>query len=531
MSWQQGFLVALIAVPAVGCLVAALAPARRAVATGIATAAVTFLAAGALLLDLLHRHLPTAAHAPVRPLPPAPRGSTVVYAIEHVPDRTLRVDLPWLRGIGVRFHVLLDGISAPLVVLTALLTLLCLIYTARRLPEPGRPRAFVALVLLLQVGMLGTFLAADLLLFFVFFEIVLVPMYFLIGIWGGSERKGYAATKFILYTLLGSAFLLIGFLGLYFGSGAHTFDMTTLANARGAGMSHHLQEAVFAALLIGFGIKTPMWPLHTWLPDAHTEAPTVGSVLLAGVLLKMGTYGFIRIALPMAPHGAHDFAPYVGAVAAVGIVYGSLVCLAQRELKRLIAYSSVGHMGFVLLGIATLTPTGVNAALYGNIAHGLITGLLFFLVGSLKDRYHTDALADIGGGALVKVPRIAGLLAFAAIASLGLPGLAGFWGEMLSLLAAYHPAAGLSRPLFWAYLAAGGVGTVLTAGYFLLLLLRVNLGVVPERWRAARLGDAGLVELAAWAPLVVLIVAVGCYPRLVLGITDSAVRALAGGAP
>jgi NADH-quinone oxidoreductase subunit M len=356
-------------------------------------------------------------------------------------------------------------------------------------------------------------------------------MYFLIGVWGGSERRSYAATKFILYTLLGSAFMLVAFLGIYFGSATHTFDMVTLALRRGSGMSHGLQDAVFAALLVGFGIKAPMWPLHTWLPDAHTEAPTIGSVLLAGVLLKMGTYGFVRIALSDVPGGAHDFAPYLGGLAATGIVYGSLVCLAQRELKRLIAFSSVGHMGFVLLGIATLTPTGINAALYGNIAHGLITGLLFFLVGSLKDRYHTDAIREIGGGMLVKLPYVGGLLGFAAIASLGLPGLAGFWGEMLSMLAAFRPAAGLSRPVFLAFMAAGGVGTVVTAAYFLRMLMRVDLGVVPQQWRATRFADAGAIELAAWTPLVVLVLALGLYPRLVLGITDGVVRLLFGGGP
>ncbi|MDQ6649874.1 MAG: NADH-quinone oxidoreductase subunit M, partial [Actinomycetota bacterium] len=270
---------------------------------------------------------------------------------------------------------------------------------------------------------------------------------------------------------------------------------------------------------------------HTWLPDAHTEAPTIGSVLLAGVLLKMGTYGFIRIALPDLPRGAHDFAPLLGILAVTAIIYGSLCCLAQRDLKRLIAFSSVGHMGFVLLGIATLTPVGLNAALYGNIAHGLITGLLFFLVGSLKDRYRTVAIADIGGGVLAKTRYLGGLLTFVAVASLGLPGLAGFWGEMLALLGAYQPAAGLPRGLFLVLMTVGGIGTVLTAAYFVVMLRRVNLGVVPGRWRDVRFADAGTIELAAWAPLVTLVLALGLYPRLLLGLTDGAVRALLGAAP
>jgi NADH-quinone oxidoreductase subunit M len=434
------------------------------------------------------------------------------------------VDASWLHSIGVRFHVAVNGISLPLLALSALLVFLCLVYTASRPPEAGRLPALVALVLMLEVGMLGTFLAADLIVFFVFFEFVLVPMYFLIGIWGGSDRKQYAATKFILYTLLGSAFMLLGFLGI--GLGHHSFDFSALATG---GLSHRTQDLVFLALLIGFGIKTPMWPLHTWLPDAHTEAPTIGSVLLAGVLLKIGTYGLIVIALPALPLAAHDFAPYIGVLAVIGIVYGSLVCLAQRSLKRLIAFSSVGHMGFVLLGISTLTQTGINGALIGNVAHGLITGLLFFLVGSLKDRYHTDVIDEIGGGAQAKLPYLGGLLGFTAIASLGLPGLAGFWGEMLSMLGAYHPAAGLNRGLYLGLMTAAGIGAVLTASYLLWMLARVNQGVVPPQWRAVRMPDVGLVELAVWTPLVVLTIAIGVYPRLILGMTNAAVTALVGG--
>lgn len=515
MSGQQTLLMALVLLPLAGCLVAVLAPSRVAVATGLTTTSVTFAVSLAVLFSWVRR--------------PANSGFFSYRPLSEKLPTPWRVDLPWLPTLDVRFRLGLDGISLPLVLLTALLTFLCLVYSAHHVPEPGRPRAFVGLVLLLEVGMLGTFLAGDLIVFFVFFEIVLVPMYFLIGIWGGSDRKGHAATKFILYTLLGSAFLLVGFVALYAVDG-HTFDMAAIATPRGHG-SRAVQDAIFAAFLLGFGIKTPMWPLHSWLPDAHTDAPTVGSVLLAGVLLKMGTYGFIRIALPLAPLGARDFAPWLGGLGAAGILYGALVCLGQRDLKRLIAYSSVGHMGFVLLGIATLTPTGVNAALFGSVAHGLITGLLFFVVGALKDRYHTDSIAEIGGGAMAKVPVVGGLLAFAAIASLGLPGLAGFWGEVLSLFAAYHPAPGLSRPVFLGYLGAGGLGTVLTAGYLLWMLLRVDFGVVPQRWRQVPLRAVAPVELAAWTPLVVLVLAVGLYPRLVLGLTDATVRLAFGGSP
>jgi len=395
------------------------------------------------------------------------------------------VDLPWAPGLDLRFHLGVDGISLPLIALTALLTFLCFAYLswgdATRPgqllhPRPGgaRPRALVFTLLVLEVGMIGTFLALDLLLFFVFFEVVLVPMYFLIAIWGGAGRRG-AAIKFILYTLLGSVVMLLGLLLIWAQSG--TFDIVRLSQAHGAGMPRAMQVIAFVAVAVGLAVKTPMWPLHTWLPDAHTEAPTVGSVLLAGVLLKMGTYGFARIAIPILPEGAVVVAPWLGVFAVVGIVYGALACLAQRDLKRMIAYSSVGHMGFVLLGFATLTTVGINGALFANVAHGLITGLLFFLAGAIKERYHTADIRVLGGGMLTTLPHLGAVLTFASIASLGLPGLAGFWGEMLALLGAFRPAEALPRALFLVFMAIGGLGAVLTAAYFLVMLSRVTHGV------------------------------------------------------
>ncbi|MFI7637429.1 NuoM family protein [Nonomuraea sp. NPDC049400] len=387
------------------------------------------------------------------------------------------VDWPWIPGLDLRFHLGVDGISLPLIALTALLTFLCFVYLcwggARKTFVRARPRALVFTLLVLEVGMIGTFLALDLLLFFVFFEIVLVPMYFLIAIWGGEGRRA-ASIKFILYTLLGSVIMLLGLLLVWVQTG--TFDIEALSAAHGAGMPRSVQILAFVAIGIGLAVKTPMWPLHTWLPDAHTEAPTVGSVLLAGVLLKMGTYGFARIAIPILPEGAAAVAPWLGAFAVVGIVYGALACLAQRDLKRMIAYSSVGHMGFVLLGFATLTPVGINGALFANVAHGLITGLLFFLAGAIKDRYHTADMPSLGGGMLATLPRLGSVLTFAAIASLGLPGLAGFWGEMLALFGAFQPANGLPRALFLTYMVIGGLGAVLTAAYFVVMLSRVTHG-------------------------------------------------------
>jgi NADH-quinone oxidoreductase subunit M len=397
-------------------------------------------------------------------------------------------------------------------------------------PEPGRTKAFLALMLLLETGMAGTFIAFDLILFFVFWEMVLVPMYFLIGIWGSSNRE-YAAIKFFLYTLFGSVFMLLGFLGLYFsGPDPHTFDLVKLTEfGATGGFSHTFQLIVFGAIALGFAIKVPMWPFHTWLPDAHTEAPTIGSVLLAGIMLKMGTYGFIRIALPVLPEGAQAYAPWIGLLAAIAIVYAALACLAQRDLKRLIAFSSVGHMGFVMLGIATLTEIGIQAAIFGMVAHGVITGMLFFCVGSIYDRYHTRQIAEIGGGMAQRMPKMAGVFAFVAIASLGLPGLAGFWGEVMALLSAFRPNEVLLADqvgLFRVLMVAGGVGTILTAGYFLWMLQRVNMGTMPARWGEHAFGDIHSVEWLSWTPLLVLILALGLFPRLIFGISQEAVAGI-----
>jgi NADH-quinone oxidoreductase subunit M len=437
-------------------------------------------------------------------------------------------NVSWISTISARYHVGVDGISLPLFELTLLLSFLCAVYTWRILPAPGRPKAFLALMLLLETGMAGTFIAFDLVLFFIFWELVLVPMYFLIGIWGSANRE-YAAIKFFLYTLFGSVFMLLGFLAMFFKSQPHTFDIVQLQRfAATAGFSKNLQLVIFAGVFLGFAIKVPMWPFHTWLPDAHTEAPTVGSVLLAGILLKMGTYGFVRVSLPILPDAARVWAPIIAVLAVIAIVYASLACLAQKDLKRLIAFSSVGHMGFVMLGIATLTTVGINAALFGMVAHGIITGMLFFEVGSIYDRYHTRLIADIGGGMLQKVPLLAGIFAFTAIASLGLPGLAGFWGEVAALLSSYSPAQILSGhlTLFRTLMVFGGIGTILTAGYFLWTLQRVNLGTLPDTWRESVLPDVTSIELVAWAPLLAGILVLGLFPGLVFGITNDAVTAL-----
>ncbi|HWB88913.1 MAG TPA: NADH-quinone oxidoreductase subunit M [Acidimicrobiia bacterium] len=454
------------------------------------------------------------------------------------------VNETWIGAINANYHVGIDGISLPLLVLSTFVMVLAVIYSWNHWEEPKNPKAFLILMLILATGMNGTFVALDLVLFFIFFEIVLLPMYFMIGIWGDKaprkvpgfarefETRLYAAIKFFLFTLFGSAFMLLGFLAIYFESGnvgaERTFDIPALTELGAAGAFSgpgNFAFLVFGAMFLGFAVKVPMWPLHTWLPDAHTAAPTVGSVLLAAIMLKLGSYGFIRIALPILPEEAVSWAPFIAILAVIGIIYGSLACLAQTDMKRLIAFSSVGHMGFVMLGIATMTDIGINASIIGMVAHGLITGLLFFLAGSISHRYHTREMARLGGN-IKLMPVLGGILAFTAMASLGLPGLAGFWGEFMSLVSAYNPLDGLSLGVFRTAMVLGAVGTVLTAGYMLWMLQRVNLGEPSAEWEGRQFHDVDRFEMTAWVPLIILIVVIGFYPKVVFNATTDAVTSL-----
>jgi len=453
----------------------------------------------------------------------------------------------WISVIKSTYYIGLDGISLPLYFLSMVITVLVMIYSWNHIPSPGNPKAFLMLMLVLQTGMAGTFIAQDLILFFVFFELVLLPMYFMIGVWGGENRQ-YASLKFFLYTMFGSALMLVAFLALFFKTGAESFAIPYLVENGGA-IAKNTQVWIFAGMFIGFAVKVPMFPFHTWLPDAHTQAPTQGSVILAAILLKLGTYGFMRIAIPILPDAAVEWAPWIGLLAVIGIIYGALGCLAQSDMKRLIAFSSVAHMGFVMLGISTLTSFGMNAAVFGMVAHGLITGMLFFIAGSVKDRYHTLEIARLSG-MLKQVPKLGWILGFCAMASLGLPGLAGFWGEFPAILSAYNPADGLSEEIFRVYMVIAALGTVFAAAYLLWLYQRTAFGEPNPEFASHADGhgdghghghghdhgdaheeirDVNIFEWIAWTPLLIAIVLFGVLPNLMFKIIDPAVATIVSG--
>jgi NADH-quinone oxidoreductase subunit M len=456
-------------------------------------------------------------------------------------------DEKWIPVIHSNYTVGLDGMSLPLYILSMVVTLFVIIYTWNHVPPPGNAKSFLILMLILQTGMAGTFIAQDLILFFVFFELVLLPMYFMIGVWGGEQRQ-YASLKFFLYTMFGSALMLVSFLALFWqvskGNPDATFSIPYLAE-HGGELGKTVQVWLFAGMFIGFAVKVPMFPFHTWLPDAHTQAPTQGSVILAAILLKLGTYGFIRIAIPILPTAAKEWAPWIGGLAVIGIIYGALGCLAQTDMKRLIAFSSVAHMGFVMLGISTLTPLGFNAAIFGMVAHGLITGMLFFVAGSVKDRYHTLEIKRLGG-MLKQMPKMGWVLGFCAMASLGLPGLAGFWGEFPAIVSSYSPANILDERVFRVYMVIAAVGTVLAAGYLLWLFQRVAMGEPRDEFsghghaahavgaavndahgdddHSSDIHDVTIIEWIAWSPFLLGIVVFGIYPNLLFKILDPATQ-------
>jgi len=418
---------------------------------------------------------------------------------------------PWIASYNIQYLMGVDGLSVTMILLTALLCPICIL--ASWGIDKG-VKGYFALFLLLNTGMTGVFSSLDFFLFYIFWEVMLLPMYFLIGIWGGPRRE-YAAIKFFLYTLFGSVLMLIAMLGLYFYNEPHTFDMLVLMENAGT-YSRQFQWWAWLALFIGFAIKIPAFPFHTWLPDAHVEAPTAISVILAGVLLKMGTYGILRVNFPMLPLATQEFAFWaLAALGTLNIVYGALCAMAQADMKKLVAYSSISHMGYVMLGMATLTPQGINGAVLQMFNHGTVTAMLFLLVGVIYDRAHHRQIDGFGGLASV-MPVYTGLMTIAFFAALGLPGLSAFISEVLVLLGAWR----YSMPL--TIVAASAV--ILTAGYMLWMLQRVWLGPVNEKY--AKMEDVSVREMVTLVPLAIIVIVLGVYPHAVLDLINPTLLAL-----
>ncbi|MBI5167701.1 MAG: NADH-quinone oxidoreductase subunit M [candidate division NC10 bacterium] len=415
--------------------------------------------------------------------------------------------LPWIQYLGVSYFMGIDGISLWLVLLTTMLCAISVLCSWEAITE--RVKEYHVFLLILETGMLGVFMALDFFLFYIFWEVVLVPMYFLIGVWGHPARKLYAAIKFFLFTLFGSVIMLLGILAIYFyhggQTGVYTFDVLELMKTAYPYSSALLsfQNLVWLAFFLSFAIKVPMFPFHTWLPDAHTEAPTAGSVILAGILLKMGTYGFVRFNLPMFPESSKHFVTFMVTLSIIAIIYGAMVCLVQRDMKRLIAFSSVSHMGFVMLGMFALNAQGVQGSILQMVNHGLSTGALFLIVGLIYDRRHTRMIAEIGSGLSKQMPVYATLFAIVMLSSIGLPGLNGFIGEFLILVGAFKV------NYIWASFAVTGI--ILGAAYMLWLFQRTMFGPL-EKPENMKLLDLNAREIATLVPIVIMFFWIGLYP-------------------
>jgi len=420
----------------------------------------------------------------------------------------------WIPAYGISYKLGVDGISILLVLLTTFIMPITILSSWTAITK--RVKEFHISMLLLEAGMLGVFTALDLVLFYVFWEAMLIPMYLIIGVWGG-ERRIYAAIKFFIYTMVGSLLMLVAILWLYFYNhrvtGVYTFDLEKLL---AVGIPAHLQVWMFLAFALSFAIKVPIFPFHTWLPDAHVEAPTAGSVILAGVLLKMGTYGYLRFCLPLFPDASHQFVPLISVLAIIGIIYGALVAMVQPDVKKLVAYSSVSHLGFVVLGTFALTVQGLQGGILQMINHGLSTGALFLIVGMIYERRHTRLIAEFGGLAR-PMPVFATFFMIVTLSSIGLPGLNGFVGEFLVLVGTF-----LSNRVY-AILAATGV--ILAAVYMLWMYQRVMFGPCdkPEN---QKLPDLNAREIAVLVPIVAFIFLIGVYPRPFLKKTEASVKAL-----
>jgi NADH-quinone oxidoreductase subunit M len=419
---------------------------------------------------------------------------------------------PWIPAIGAQYHLGVDGFATLMILLTTMMGFIAILSSWTAITE--RVKEYYVFLLMLQGGMLGAFVSLDFLLFFLFWEVMLVPMYFLIGIWG-SDRRLYSAIKFFLYTLVGSVVMLLGILALYFyahqTTGAWTFDVTEYYKFA---LPYNMQWWIFLAFFLGFAIKVPMFPFHTWLPDAHTDAPTAGSVILAAVLLKMGTYGFVRFSLPILPEASKAFVPMMITLSLIGIVYGALVAMAQKDWKRLVAYSSVSHMAMVMLGMFALNPVGLKGSILQQINHGISTGALFLIVGVVYERRHTRNIAEYGGLSKV-MPMFAAIFAVMMLSSIGLPALNGFVGELLILQGAYV------ANKTWAIIAGSGI--VLGAAYMLWLFQRTMLGKI-ENPKNEGLKDLNVREFATFVPLIIMAVWIGIYPTPFLDRLDTSVN-------
>jgi NADH-quinone oxidoreductase subunit M len=419
----------------------------------------------------------------------------------------------WIQSYGISYKLGIDGISLLLVLLTTFLTILCILCSWTAITF--RVKEFMISFLFLETGMIGALAALDLILFYVFWEVMLIPMYLLIGVWGDPKRRIYAAVKFFLFTMAGSVLMLVAILALYFlnqkATGVSTFDVIELYKL---GLPVGTQYWLFGAFALAFAIKVPMFPFHTWLPDAHTEAPTAGSVILAGVLLKMGTYGFIRFAIPLFPKAAFDLLPLVSILALIGIIYGALVSMMQPDLKRLVAFSSVSHLGYVMLGMFAFNMQGIEGSIYQMLNHGISTGSLFLIVGMIYERRHTRLIADFGGLSKV-MPIYAVFFMIVTLSSIGLPGTNGFVGEFLILLGAFR------SNVVYGVLAATGV--ILGAAYMLWMFQRVMFGKItrPEN---EKLKDLNAREITILVPMVVMIFLMGIYPKLFLSKMDASVE-------
>jgi NADH-quinone oxidoreductase subunit M len=431
-----------------------------------------------------------------------------------------REDYSWIPAFGMGYRMGVDGLSVVLVLLTTVLSVVAIVYSFD--PIKTRVKEYYAVMLLLMVGMLGVFVSLDMFLFYVFWEISLIPMYLMIGIWGGPRRI-YATVKFVIYTLVGSLLMLVAILAVAIAhaSGGNEFTFAYEA-LRGYPFTDGLQALAFIAFFLAFAIKVPMWPLHTWLPDAHTEAPTAGSIILAGVLLKLGGYGFLRFSLPLLPDAAVQFAPIVIGLAIVAIVYGALVSMVQPDLKKLIAYSSVSHMGFVMLGAFVFNEQGLSGAVFQMISHGVTTGALFLLVGVIYERTHDRMIAHMGG-LNARLPRYAMMFGLFTFASIGLPGLSGFVGEFLVLLGAFQ---------YNGWVAAATMVVVILSAVYMLWMFQRVFFTVPSGWMRRfwpTLTDMSRNEWLALAPLLFLVVALGVFPGPVLDLIGEPMRRIIEG--